>query len=198
MPAQRGVGPAQRINAMGARARKWTMESRWRTFLRVSDYGVPRSFDEASERFGLNTPYYLTQYITIGILIVLCGALVSGGAAFVVAVVIALLLAIIAISLTSRTQLSSSARFLVFITVVTCLFLPHTPSCSLAELCSLPSRTVTVFLWVATSCSGDDRVLVHGGHAAGRAVFHLVVHRFAPQTQASTHVKAHSRFTRTW
>lgn len=115
--------------------RRWNAESRWRAFLRPSDYRTPGSFDEASERFSLNLPYYLSQYAAIGALTVLGGALLSGGVTFVLAVIVALLLTIIAISLTSRIELSNSTRFLVFLFVTSCSLFPnllHTPfSCSL-------------------------------------------------------------------
>ena len=112
-----GAAPVPPLNAPGPGARRWNAESRWRAFLRPSDYRTPGSFDEASERFSLNLPYYLSQYAAIGVLTVLGGALLSGGVTFVLAVVVALLLVIIAISLTSRIELANSTRFLVFLLV---------------------------------------------------------------------------------
>ena len=117
--------PVPPLSSPGAGTRKWNAESRWRAFLRPSDYRTPDSFDEASERFSLNLPYYLTQYAAIGALTVLAGALLSGGVAFVLAVVVALLLVIIAISLTSRIELANSTRFLVFLLVTTRSSSPH-------------------------------------------------------------------------
>ena len=129
--------------------RRWNAESRWRAFLRPSDYRTPGSFDEASERFSLNLPYYLSQYAAIGALTVLGGALLSGGITFVLAVIVALLLTIIAISLTSRIELSNSTRFLVFLFVTSCSLFPnllHTPfSCSL--FFPFSSTVVSVVFW---------------------------------------------------
>ena len=105
----------QSLNGPASNERKWIAESRWRTLIRFSNFKVPLSFDEASIRFSLNLPYFLTQYLVIGIFIVLFGALLSGGVAFILAVAIVVLLVIIVISITSKLDLSHSVRFIIFL-----------------------------------------------------------------------------------
>ena len=166
--------PVPPLSSPGAGTRKWNAESRWRAFLRPSDYRTPDSFDEASERFSLNLPYYLTQYAAIGALTVLAGALLSGGVAFVLAVVVALLLVIIAISLTSRIELANSTRFLVFLLVTTRSSSPHpTP-----PLFSSVSGFHTLRCTLAPH-SGLGGLLVHRGHAPRLPVLHHLVFQFA-------------------
>ena len=115
------VGSFQTINGPSPNTPKWIAESRWRSFVRLTEVRIPQSFDDASQRFSLNLPYFLTQYLVIGIFVALCGALLSGGVAFILAVVVTVLLVVIAIAVTSRLQLTNSARFLIFILICSSL-----------------------------------------------------------------------------